>query len=1052
MPRGDRIVAKKKAPPAAKARSRTASKAPTRAPSAKAPARATCQETPITLPPTLPPSPCCCDSDPITGLKQLFVDYFQGTGMAAGRDPATRPVFLRLHGVAHGRLLINPDLPRELRVGVFAQSPEYPVWVRFSSDLQPGKPDLKGTMGIGIKLFGVAGEKLLTPDENANTHDFILQNHDVFFVDNAKDMCEFTCQSLHGKGNEYLRDHPKTKQILAEMEKQVPSVLVSDYWSVLPSRFGADRYVKYKLEPVDPVPGGDCPPDYDDPFYLRGDLHARLGKGEARFRFMLQFQTNEREMPLDAATVRWSEQASPPIHVATLILPQQDAGTRGQSSYGENLAYNTWHALAEHAPVGSLAEVRKSVYRASANNRRNVNGIALAEPSEPRPAQYAPGVDYPAAVDTRIVRAAIHPAIGIARVGNSEQAYYIGPQVTEPPPQAPGFYRDSSGALKREAAEFRIYGYNQAGEVVGELTADSADLTWSVHVANRKAEWYQWQIAMDIPEAADTVLPLRNAKVAARDTLAIDAGARTIRGKLAAPVTCSGEFTGVPVKIGELRTDASGRLLFLGGHGVSASPSGTPIFIPTDANSFINADGWYDDTCDGPVSATVSIEGRSIPVESAWVVTAPPNYAPQVKAERTMYDLLFDLYVQAGWMQPPAEVSFTDDVYPVLQRLSGLQWVNQGFATQFGHDGRYDFENPAFIQQLSAAPPAHGYDPNAELRRQVFNSFRPPEPADGNQLPWPWLYGDAMEVPAGASPRQNASVSQTQYNILQRWMSGDFVADWGHAPKPPREIAKVPLAQQPAMLDRAALEFCLADAFHPGCEMTWPMRHLTMYDKPFRIRLRPAGVKEPNYGSTLDQQTVLSANGPLHLQGPGDISRWMGLPWQADTAFCRAGYDTSYDPFAPTFWPARVPNHVLTAEDWAIVVDPQQPMSRRIEAFSNRTSWNKPLHGSTAGQMEDMVRIFGSMGVVEVREGVKGDPAFPAVMMVASYGPDVAPADAASMSDAALAAAAKPMAAKLAAEPHPKSHGKARALPHGSNFDSHEDARNAPLPVRRTRK
>lgn len=41
------------------------------------------------LPPTLPASPCDCDTDPIAGLRSLFVEYFQGLGMAAGRDPAS---------------------------------------------------------------------------------------------------------------------------------------------------------------------------------------------------------------------------------------------------------------------------------------------------------------------------------------------------------------------------------------------------------------------------------------------------------------------------------------------------------------------------------------------------------------------------------------------------------------------------------------------------------------------------------------------------------------------------------------------------------------------------------------------------------------------------------------------------------------------------------------------------------------------------------------------------------------------------------------------------
>src|SRR3954447_1374870 len=256
--------------------------------------------------PQKPVPPCGCDKDPVEGLKQLFVDYAQGVALARGRDPATRPVFLRLHGVAHGTFAVRPDLPPDLRVGVFGQKAEYPIWVRFSGDIQPGTPDLKGTAGVGIKLFGVDGEKLLPPDEDATTHDFLLQNHDVFFVDTAKDMCEFTCLSLNGGVDEYVKAHPVTGQILADMEKVVDTVLGTPYWSGLPSRFGDRRYVKYKLEP-EIVPGGNAEPDLADPFYLRAELSARLKQGEARIRFLVQCQTNEEEMPLDRATVRWSE-------------------------------------------------------------------------------------------------------------------------------------------------------------------------------------------------------------------------------------------------------------------------------------------------------------------------------------------------------------------------------------------------------------------------------------------------------------------------------------------------------------------------------------------------------------------------------------------------------------------------------------------------------------------------------------------------------------------------------------------------------------------------
>ena len=49
------------------------------------------------------------------------------------------------------------------------------------------------------------------------------------------------------------------------------------------------------------------------------------------------------------------------------------------------------------------------------------------------------------------------------------------------------------------------------------------------------------------------------------------------------------------------------------------------------------------------------------------MVTAPPDYGPGVLGVRTLYDLLFDLFIQARWLPAPTRVSFRDDVYPILQ-------------------------------------------------------------------------------------------------------------------------------------------------------------------------------------------------------------------------------------------------------------------------------------------------------------------------------------------------------------------------------------------------
>ncbi len=600
--------------------------------------------------------------------------------------------------------------------------------------------------------------------------------------------------------------------------------------------------------------------------------------------------------------------------------------------------------------------------------------------------------------DTKIVRAAIHPAIGVARVGNSEDEFYLGPEVLEPLPQPPGFYKDAKGALKREAARFRIYGYNARGEAVAELTADNADIKWTVHVANKKAAWYEFQLALDIPEAAvDSPLKtdptlLRNSteveidgvtRIPTRAELTIDPCPRSIEGPDQSGVKFdTGQFMGTSVYLGELLTDNSGRLIFLGGHGVSASFMG-PDAKPT---TFANNDGWHDDVSDGPVTAEVKIDGQSIPVDPAWVTVAPPNYAPQIKGGRTLYDLLVDTFVTEGRLPFPREISFTRDILPIFQRLGGLQWVNHAYSTQFGPGGRYNFTDPNLIARLSNNSREASV---TELRVQFCNMFRDYARDGRSPIPWPWEYGDAMDVPPADTPRQNLEISPTQYQFLQSWANGDFVSDWKpDAPPPPTALDDVPVAEQPAMLDRAALSFCLADAFHPGCELTWPMRHGTLYMSPFRVRHRSPDDPEPNYGTQLTQEMVLKPNGALYGQGPGTLTRWMAVPWQTDTASCRsgyyAGYGPKYDPYVPTFWPARVPNHVLTEDDYNIVVDTSQPREKRVQAFGRRAVWLRGLGKNYMKAIDSMITNFGKLGVVEVRPGITDDPYFPEEIMVES--------------------------------------------------------------------
>jgi hypothetical protein len=587
-------------------------------------------------------------------------------------------------------------------------------------------------------------------------------------------------------------------------------------------------------------------------------------------------------------------------------------------------------------------------------------------------------------IDQKIVKATIHPSIGIARVGNSQNEFFIGPEVVFPQPQEPGFYKDKSGAIKRQAAKFRIFGYNSAGEVVKELDADNANITWTVHVANKKAAWYNFELAMDIPEAQDC--PIRNANItgADRHKLVIDPGKCSIPGKsgaLAVPLD-KGEFFGKSVYLGELRTDDKGNLIFLGGRGDSAS-----AFENNPTHTFGNNDGWHDDTSDGPVSAVVSIDGAEIPVEPAWVVVAPPNYAPDMISIRTLYDVIQDANIDR-WSEFPKTISFKNDIYPILYRFYNLQWVNYGFYVQFGWKSPNDFLREDFLAKL-----ASNQEEYLELRRQIFHYFRNPnaekdvENVNPERQMWPWIYGDAAML--DGSPRQWLALTKTQYKMLVKWVAGDF--EPGYQPNPYQDIDCIELSTKPDMLDRAALHFCLGDAFHPGCEMTWPVRHYTMYYAPFRFRPRAKDDPAPDYGEVLKPEQVydISSNtavesGPLFNQGPGDITRWMAVPWQTDTASCRAGYIKEFDPYVPTFWPARVPNHVLTKENYDKVMDTCLPIEERRAAFNQRAVWYRGLKGQYVEQINEMVTEFGKLGIVEKQSGPSDCSDFPDEIYVES--------------------------------------------------------------------
>lgn len=407
----------------------------------------------------------------------------------------------------------------------------------------------------------------------------------------------------------------------------------------------------------------------------------------------------------------------------------------------------------------------------------------------------------------------IHPAIGIARVGNSPGDFFVGPERIGERPDPPGGFKDPQCRVKRQAARFRILAHHDDG-TFDEITAAEAAITWTVHVANKKAAY-----------------PGRGNTEAAGD-LTIDPGVRTLSTPNDSAAFDGGtiRFSGQPaveVPLGEMRTDDEGRLLVLGGHGHSASPAGLGI------DNFWASDGWYDDVSDGPVTASIQFHGSgdTPPVEGAWVIVAPPKFAPHQDSIITLYDRLLQKMIEDfPQVLAPATTSYSNDVYPILQRAAAIAWVE-------GLPSNHAWTHPVTNQSAVDA---------------IFDRISTPSGGGGNM---PVL----LNGPDITTGQQDDELTPTQYDHLQRWKNGTYTNDWV-GPPPEQPIVT------PDGMDRAALEACVGGAFLPGIEAGGK----SVGDRP---------ILEHAYSAPFRIDHTAS--------GPGDISASMALPWQADFYACK---------------------------------------------------------------------------------------------------------------------------------------------------------------------
>ncbi|MBW4444451.1 MAG: catalase family protein [Plectolyngbya sp. WJT66-NPBG17] len=314
---------------------------------------------------------------------------------------AMRGAHAKGHGGLKGELKIYDNLPEPLAQGLFREPRTYPVMIRFSTAPGDIMPDgMSAFRGMAIKVIGVEGSKLLSAEPDALTQDFLMINRPVFPAGNVTRylneqlLQEKVVVSAPEEAQQLLTTALRTVSAVTEkvgidlyptaLGITLPEthILGDTYYTSAALRYG-DYIAKISAIPLSdnlqPLMGKTV--KTDDPSALRDLVVEFFREQSAEYELRVQLCTNLETMPIEDASIQWSEQESPYQAIAKLTIPAQEAYSPARRVYvDEVLSFNAWHCIAEHQPLGSIQRVRMQVYEASSRYRHEMNQQPKVEP------------------------------------------------------------------------------------------------------------------------------------------------------------------------------------------------------------------------------------------------------------------------------------------------------------------------------------------------------------------------------------------------------------------------------------------------------------------------------------------------------------------------------------------------------------------------------------------------------------------------------------------------------------------------------------------------
>jgi hypothetical protein len=316
---------------------------------------------------------------------------------------AIRDAHAKSHGILGGELTVYKGLDPHLCQGLFATPATYPVIARLSSTSGAIRSDqLRGVRGLGIKVLGVDGERepdTGLPGEPATTQDFVLVTHREFpFADvrayaRMGMLAAWILAWLPDTGLGVISDLASAvakvglplPATLALFTRPNTHILGETFYSSAPLRYG-DYVAKIAYTPLsDSVRSlTDVPVPRDAGRDAHRDMVVQFFESNrAEYELRVQLCTDPVAMPIENATVEWSETASPYQGVAKITFDIQDADSPARRAYGDDaLSFNSWRTLKAHRPLGSINRLKKQVYEASSQFRHEMNNVPRTEPTD----------------------------------------------------------------------------------------------------------------------------------------------------------------------------------------------------------------------------------------------------------------------------------------------------------------------------------------------------------------------------------------------------------------------------------------------------------------------------------------------------------------------------------------------------------------------------------------------------------------------------------------------------------------------------------------------